>query len=204
MKSAGIVAVGCSAGGVEALLKLLPSLKKDFPLPVAVVIHQASDSVSILPRLFTDRCELVVKEAEDKEFLSKGTIYFAPPGYHLLYESDYSFSLSVEDPVYFSRPSIDVFFESVAAGTGPSIGVILTGANSDGASGIRQIAAAGGFAFVQDPRDAAQAGMPTAAIEALRAAPSIPQDRIAVLSLEDVILALPAQAARITEAAWKK
>jgi two-component system chemotaxis response regulator CheB len=181
--AAGIVAIGCSAGGVEALIRILPTLPSDFPHSVVVVIHLAPDRDALLPRLFEPRCALAVKEAEDKESIVPGTIYFAPPGYHLQVEPDRSFSLSVDEPVLYSRPSIDVTFETVARAYGPrALGVVLTGASADGAQGLRAIVECGGTAIVQDPASAEQPAMPNAALESLSRVDShtvLPIDQIA-------------------------
>ncbi len=159
-----IVVVGASAGGVEALTAVLQPLPAEYPLPVMVVLHIPADRDSILPNLFQSKCRLRVKEAEDKEQIEGRTIYFAPPDYHLLIEADRRLSLSSEEPVHYSRPSIDVLFESAAQACGSQVlGVVLTGANSDGAAGLRAICDRGGIALVQDPDTAYASAMPTAA-----------------------------------------
>lgn len=161
------VVIGTSAGAVEALSTLLPSLPEDFPLPVMIVMHTPPDKKSVMPDLMQAKCKVKVREAEDKEPLQPGTVYFAPPDYHLLVEDDRSLSLSVEDPVLFSRPSIDVLFESAADVYGERlIGVILTGANPDGANGLKILSEAGGLAVVQSPTRAQSPFMPEAALKA--------------------------------------
>ena len=163
-KELALVAIGCSAGGFDSLQKLLPSLPADFPVPVVVVIHLPPDKDSFLPRAFHRRAKLEVKEAEDKESLLPGFVYFAPPGYHLLVEKDGTFSLTLEDPVHFSRPSIDVLLESVAAAYGRrALGLVLSGANADGANGLELMLDAGGYGIVEDPATAAYSAMPSAA-----------------------------------------
>ena len=118
----------------------------------------------MLPQLFAARCELPVHEPEDKEPIAAG-IWFAAPDYHLLVEADRTFSLSIDEPVKFSRPSIDVLFESAARVYGPDLlGVVLTGANDDGAAGSEMIRKLGGAVAVQDPDTALAAEMPRAAI----------------------------------------
>ncbi|HWD41670.1 MAG TPA: chemotaxis protein CheB [Fimbriimonas sp.] len=162
-----LVVIGASAGGVEALLALLPALPKEFPAPVAIVVHVPPDRHSLLTEIFDWKCEVGVKEAEDKEMMQAGCVYFAPPDYHLLVERNGHLSLSLDEPVMYSRPSIDVLFESAADAFGPAVlGIILTGANSDGAKGLQAICAAGGMAWVQDPKTAHSSAMPTAAISA--------------------------------------
>lgn len=158
------VVIGASAGGVQALLGLLPQLPGGFPVPVLVVLHFPADRSNALVPLFGPRCALTVKEAEDKEPALPGVIYFAPCDYHLLVEADGALALSLDEPVNYSRPSIDVLFESAAdAYGGGLIGVILTGANDDGARGLSAVEAAGGLAIVEDPAVAYAPSMPEAA-----------------------------------------
>lgn len=158
------VVIGASAGGVHALSMVLPSLRGDFPVPILVVVHIPPRRDNSLVDLFAGKCQLAVKEAEDKEPLAPGTIYFAPPDYHLLVEIDQSIALSSDEVVNHSRPSIDVLFESAADAFGPAVaGIVLTGANSDGAMGLQSICAAGGRGIVQDPDSAEVATMPDAA-----------------------------------------
>lgn len=159
------VVVGASAGAVEALSALLPGLPKGYALPVVVVVHLPAERKSVMAELFRGKCAVDVREAEDKEPLAPGTVYFAPPDYHLLVEPDRRLSLSGEAPVHFSRPSVDVLFESAADVFGPNlVGVVLTGANADGARGLRAVIAAGGVGLVQAPGAAAAAAMPRAAL----------------------------------------
>ena len=163
----GAVIIGASAGALDALSLILPRLGSDFPLPIVVVVHVPPDKRSVLAAIFDAKCRLRAVEAEDKEPLEAGVIYFAPPDYHLLIEDRDTIALSNEDQVLFSRPSIDVAFESAAEVWGKALtGIVLTGANQDGASGLKAIAAAGGTAIVQDPREAYARAMPEAAIEA--------------------------------------
>jgi two-component system, chemotaxis family, protein-glutamate methylesterase/glutaminase len=161
------IVIGASAGAVEALSIVLPSLPAQYRLPVLVVVHIPNDKRSVLVELFQAKCRIKVKEAEDKEPISGGTVYFAPPDYHLLVEKDKTLSLSSDEPVLYSRPSIDVLFESAADAYGPALtGIILTGANQDGAEGIKAVSAAGGKAIVQIPGAAFAPTMPMAAFEA--------------------------------------
>ena len=158
--------IGASAGGMGALQQFLPSLPADFPLAVIVVqhLHPASDSFHV--QMYNDKCLLPVKEAEDKEPAKPGVVYCAPPGYHLLIERDKTFALSCDEKVNYSRPSIDVLFESAAAVYGKKlIGVIMTGANADGANGLHAVKNKGGLALVQDPGSAEVSFMPQAALE---------------------------------------
>lgn len=174
------VAIGASAGGVQALLTLLPALPADFPWPIFIVLHVPADRSNVLAPLFGAKCRLEVKEAEDKETARSGVVYFAPPDYHLLIESNGDLALSSDEAVNYSRPSIDVLFESAADAYGAGLtGVILTGANEDGAAGLRAVAAAGGTAVVEDPADAYASTMPEAARNACHAALVLPLERIA-------------------------
>jgi len=159
------VVIGASAGALEALSLILPTLPADFGLPLFIVVHVPPDRESLLAELFGAKCRIKVREAEDKEPVHGGTVYFAPADYHLLVEPDKSLSLSNEEPVLYSRPSLDVLFESAADAYGPGlIGIVLTGANQDGARGLKAIAEAGGAAIVQNPLGAYAAAMPEAAI----------------------------------------
>lgn len=156
--------IGGSAGVVGALLQILPGLPKNYPLAVMIVVHLPPDCDSTLASLLNNRCQISVKEAEDKEPIRPGIAYLAPPNYHLLVEPDFHLSLSQEEPVHFSRPSIDVLFESASDAYGDSLaGVILTGASSDGARGLRAVSEAGGLAFIQTLESAEAVTMPRAA-----------------------------------------
>lgn len=161
------VVIGGSAGSVEVLGALLPALPADFP-PVLVVVHVLASVPNPLGALFAPRCALRVANVEPGEPIERGAIYFAPADYHLLVESDRRCALSIEPPVLFSRPAIDVLFESAADAYGPALaGVILTGASSDGAQGLRTVHARGGRTYVQDPATAQSAVMPAAALRAV-------------------------------------
>ena len=161
------VVIGASAGALEALTSILPLLPPEFPLPILVVVHIPPDKRSVLAHLFEAKCQVRVMEVEDKEPIKPGTVYFAPPDYHLLVEGEEELALSSEEPVMFSRPSIDVLFESAAdVWEERLIGIILTGANSDGSRGLKALSAAGGTAIVQDPGQASARAMPDAAIAA--------------------------------------
>ncbi|SAK69238.1 chemotaxis-specific methylesterase [Caballeronia hypogeia] len=165
----GAVVIGASAGGVEALNHLLPMLPKTFAPPVLIVVHVRQGQPSLLPGLFATRCELAIEEPFDKDEIAPGTVYFAPPGYHMLVEAEEgaapSIALSVDPPVRFSRPSVDVLFESAAHAYGERLlGIVLSGANDDGARGARAIHGAGGVCWAQEPATAQAAAMPLAAI----------------------------------------
>jgi two-component system chemotaxis response regulator CheB len=159
------IVIGASAGAVDTLSVLLPGLPADYPLPLLVVVHLPADKPTILPELLRAKCRIAVREAEDKEPVVPATVYFAPPDYHLLVEADRTLALSSDEPVLYSRPSIDVLFESAADAYGPHVlGVVLSGANSDGALGLKAIMDAGGRGAVQDPQSASAAAMPQAAL----------------------------------------
>lgn len=161
------VVIGVSAGGLNALSTLLPMLPTNFPAPILVVQHRMATPGRSLEDLLDQKCSVRVKEAEDKETLRPGCVYLAPADYHLLVERDETVSLSIDAREHFCRPSIDVLFESAACvWSSHLIGVILTGANSDGAAGLAQIEECGGMAIVQDPNTAECDIMPRAALEA--------------------------------------
>ena len=167
--NARVIVIGGSAGGLEALLAILSTLPATHTTPIVVVLHLAPNAPSLLPALLERATSLRVIEIEDKQPLIPRTIHVAPANYHVLLERDATLALSVDRPVNFSRPSIDVSFESAAQAFGPAvIGILLSGANDDGAQGLWQIAEAGGLAVVQDPVTARQPAMPRAAIEVLR------------------------------------
>jgi two-component system chemotaxis response regulator CheB len=160
------VVIGASAGGVQALLEILPGLPANWPLPVIVLVHMADDRASLLAEVFSHRLRRPVREALDKAAIEPGTVYFAPSGYHLLVERDRCFSLSLDEREHFSRPSIDVLLGSAADAWGPRLtAVLLTGANADGAAGLAQVGRAGGLTVVQDPQQAQSPYMPQAAID---------------------------------------
>ena len=160
------IAIGTSAGGVEALSILLPALPAGLRASVFIVLHLPRERPSLLAEIFTPKCALKVKEAEDKMRVEPGTVYFAPPDYHLLLDEGPQLALSIDELVHFSRPSIDVLFESAADIYGERLmGIILTGANDDGAAGLAAIHRAGGVTIVQEP-DSAQ--VPLMVLAALR------------------------------------
>jgi len=159
------VVIGASAGGVQSLLTVLSGLPADFRLLIVVVLHLPEDRNSQLAEIFRQRLPIAVREAADKESIAPATLYFAPPGYHLLVEMERTFSLSCEAPVHYARPSIDLLMASAADAYGARLaGIVLTGANSDGAAGLAQIGRRGGLTVVQDPAEAAAPTMPQAAI----------------------------------------
>ncbi|HVS60063.1 MAG TPA: chemotaxis protein CheB [Gemmatimonadaceae bacterium] len=179
-----VVGIGTSWGGLAAMSKLLGELPADFSLPVVVVQHRSKDSDRLLAELLQDATDLKVSEVEDKEPLMPGTVYIAPADYHVLIDNGY-LSLSVEEPVRFSRPSIDVMFSSAADTYGSgAIGVVLTGANEDGARGLSDIVKRGGRALVQDPRTAEIPIMPDAALKAVPSAEVLTLEALAPRLIE--------------------
>jgi two-component system chemotaxis response regulator CheB len=171
------VVIGASAGGIEALSVLLPALRSTSCASILIVVHLPRERESLLPRIFAARCALPVKEAEDKEPIAPGTVYFAAPDYHLQVDEGPRISLSYDDLVNWSRPAIDVLFTSAADVYGDRLlAIVLTGGNQDGAAGLAAARRAGGITVVEDPASAYCATMPK---EALRlGAPDL------VLSLE--------------------
>ncbi len=161
------VVIGVSAGGLKALTTLLPLLPKAYPLPVLVVQHRLAESDDYLTKSLDRICAARVKEAEEKEAARAGHVYLAPANYHLLVERNETLSLSIDERENFSRPSIDVLFESAAyAWSARLIGIVLTGANADGARGLALIKKRGGLTLVQDPATAEHDAMPRAAMKA--------------------------------------
>jgi two-component system chemotaxis response regulator CheB len=164
-----LVVVGGSAGAVQVLQRLTSALTTSFSPAMVVVLHMPSGSRGVLHELLAGPSRPSMKIAEDKEPIAPGRIYFATPGYHLLVEANGTFALSLDELVHFSRPSIDVLFETAAEAYGDRVlGIILSGANADGAEGLRAIAEAGGATVVQRPGTAEVAMMPAAALQACR------------------------------------
>ena len=168
MRRYRIVLVGASYGGVEALQALLPGLSPGLPVPVCVVQHRSRDTDDGLCEFLRGHSRLPVVEPNDKDEVEAGRVYLAPRDYHLLVE-DGRFALSVDAPVTYARPSIDVLFESAAdVYGGDAVGVVLTGANRDGARGLARIKERGGLAVVQDPQEAESRAMPESALAAAK------------------------------------
>lgn len=173
-----LVVVGTSWGGLAALKTLVGALPASFRMAVTLVQHRHKDSDHVLRALLQERSPLIVCEVEDKMPLEEGHIYVAPPDYHTLIEPGH-FALSTEAPVRFSRPSIDVTFNSAADAYGHRVvGVVMTGANTDGAQGLRRISDLGGLAIIQDPKTAESPTMPEAAQKAVPRARVMPLQRI--------------------------
>jgi two-component system, chemotaxis family, protein-glutamate methylesterase/glutaminase len=158
------VVIGGSAGALEVLRGIVRSLRLPLPVPIVVVIHLPLQSSGLADLLSVDS-PVPIKQAEDKEPVAPGTVYIAPPGYHLLIESHRAFALSTDSPVHYSRPAIDILFETACDGYGPNLlGILLSGASEDGAAGLQEIHAAGGTTIVQSPLSAEVAIMPAAAL----------------------------------------
>ena len=181
-----LVVVGTSWGGLAALRTLVGALPASFRMAVTLVQHRHKDSDHVLRALLQERSPLVVCEVEDKMPLEEGHIYVAPPDYHTLVEPGH-FALSTEAPVRFSRPSIDVTFTSAADAYGHRmVGIVLTGANTDGAIGLRRVSDLGGLAIIQDPATAESSAMPAAAQAA------VPRGRVMpLLQIADYLATLP-------------
>ena len=188
LKTYEMIVIGCSMGGMRALQVILETLPKEFPVPIAITQHRYKTSNEALPSYFRRHSELNVVDAIDKQWVEPGTVYLAPADYHLLVDrtgSKGELSLSVDAAVAYSRPSIDVLFESAADAYGQSlIGVVLTGANADGARGAVRIKQRGGFVIAQDPSTAESPAMPEAAIATGRVDRILPLDRIGPFLVE--------------------
>jgi two-component system chemotaxis response regulator CheB len=160
------IVIGGSAGGLNALQEILRPLPADFGLPILVVLHRSPSPDDLLTVVLNETCQLLVKEADQDELIEAGRIYIAPANYHLLVERDRTLSLSIDAKVCYSRPSIDVLFETAAeVYRSGLIGIILTGANNDGTAGLRRIKKNDGLTIAQDPATAEVKRMPTSAIE---------------------------------------
>ena len=188
MRPYELVAIGCSMGGMHALEMVFRAIPEDFPLPIVVAQHRYKTSSDALPAYFRRHSVLAVVDASDKEWVKPGHVYMAPADYHLLVERNgdrCELSLSVDAAVAYSRPSIDVLFESAADAYGQTVvGVILTGANSDGTRGAVRIKQRGGFIIAQDPKTAEAPAMPEAAIAAGRVDRILPLERIGPFLVE--------------------
>jgi two-component system chemotaxis response regulator CheB len=194
MIGTSIVVVGASWGGLAALSAVIGGLTPDFEVPLAVVQHRSRHGANLLVKLLQDVTKLRVIDVEDKEPLLPGSVYIAPADYHLLVDEGH-LSLSTDPLVRFSRPSIDVTFKSAAdTYPGSTIGVVLTGANDDGARGLRYIVDRGGAAIIQDPATAVSAVMPNAALRAVPEAHVVPLEKIA----EHLMRMVTPEAARTT------
>lgn len=177
------VAIGTSAGGIEALSYLLPMIPRNCNKAIFVVQHITPDSDSSFIRIISRKCRVSIREACNTDGISPGTVYFAPPDYHLVIERDYTLSLNTDEKINYSRPSIDLLFETAAeAFTSRLTGILLTGVNRDGSAGLKRIADLGGTTIVQLPEDADFKEMPESALRLFK--PSY------ILSLKEIALFL--------------
>ena len=182
LRDIGAVAIGASAGGIQALSVLLPALPAKAAVAVFIVVHLPRDRPSLLAEVFIRKCRLDVREARDKEPVIDGTVYFAPANYHLLVDHGPQLALSADGLVHYSRPSIDVLFESAAEVYGNRLmGIILTGANEDGAQGLAAVHDAGGITVVQTPELAQSPQMVTSAIKIRQPDYVLSLDKIAAM-----------------------
>ena len=162
------IVIGGSSGALDALSVILPALPASFAAPIAIVLHLPPHRPSMLADVLAARCALPVREANDKDPLEPSTVFVAPPNYHLLIERAGSFALSIDPPLHYSRPAIDVLFESAADAYGDHLlAVLLAGANDDGVRGLARVKAQGGTAIVQDPASARTPEMPAAALRSV-------------------------------------
>jgi two-component system chemotaxis response regulator CheB len=176
----GLVCIGGSAGAVEPLREIVRPLPRDFPLPIVVVIHVPRTMRGGLAELVAAAARLPAVEASDHMPLERGRIFIAPPDYHLLIEPPGRLALSTEEPVRYCRPSIDVLFESAAIAFAERVtAVLLSGANDDGAEGLRAVQARGGRTIVQAPETAVVPAMPLAALAQMKPDQSVPPSQIA-------------------------
>lgn len=160
------IVIGTSAGGMYALIKILSKLPVNFPLPIAIVQHRAKDQKNLLEEILQSKCKIKIKQADEKEAIENGIVYIAPPDYHLFIEADETFSLSADVPWLYSRPSIDILFESAAIVYKEKlIAILLTGASNDGSQGIVTVSNYGGLTIAQEPSEADFPDMPIAAIK---------------------------------------
>ena len=163
------IVIGVSSGGMNALKFIFSALPAGFSIPIIIVQHVSARSDNEWIKLLNDKSNLTIKEADEKEKIEIGNVYIAPANYHLLIESDKTFSLTIDERVNFARPSIDVLFESAAeAYKNKLIGIVLTGSNNDGTKGIKRIKELGGMVVIQDPETSESSTMPASAIAAIQ------------------------------------
>lgn len=179
MKKCKAFIIGGSAGSLEVLLKVLPEVNPELSFPIVIVIHRKHGADSLLPGLLSSRTSMTVKEADEKELMVPGTIYIAPSDYHLLIEMDHTFSLDYSEKVNYSRPAIDVTFQTAAEAYKEQLAcLLLSGSNADGVNGLKTVKQWGGLALIQDPDTAQVAFMPE------QARKNVPIDR--VLRIEEI------------------
>ena len=160
------VVIGCSAGGLQALIILLGDLPVKCQIPIMVVQHRSKDERDLLEEVLQNRCKIRIRQADEKQTIESSCVYIAPPDYHLLVEQDMTFSLTTDEKVNYARPSIDILFETAAeVYRNKLVGIILTGANSDGSNGIKAIRKNRGLTIAQDLAEAEYPTMPEAAVK---------------------------------------
>ena len=160
-----LLVIGGSAGSFDVLLQIIPKIKSDLNIPIIIILHRKSNTPTSIAKIFSSKTHLPVLECEEKDILQPGTIYFAPPDYHLLIENDHSISLDFSEKINYSRPSIDVTFKNLADLYHQNLAaILLSGANSDGAQGLFYIKKNNGITIVQDPAVAEIKFMPQQAI----------------------------------------
>ena len=161
MKNCDAIVIGGSAGSLDVLLKVLPFIRTGIPFAIITVLHRKAGTDSLLTGLLSSRTGLTVKEAEEKELVGQGIVYIAPANYHLLIEKNRTFSFDTSEKVNFSRPSIDVTFQSAAeVYKDKLVGILLSGSNSDGVNGLKEVKQHGGKTIIQNPESAAVSFMP--------------------------------------------
>jgi two-component system, chemotaxis family, protein-glutamate methylesterase/glutaminase len=192
MPRIGAIVIGTSAGGIEALTRILPPIPGTLRAAILVVVHVPRERPSLLSEIFRTKCELAVEEAVDKAEIKPGCIYFAPPDYHMLADTGPQIALSVDELVQYSRPSIDVLFESAADIYGARLlGILLTGGNEDGAAGLAYISECGGTTVLQDPAEAVAPTMPESALKTMK-----PTHVMRLDGIRDMLVSLAAKTAR--------
>jgi two-component system, chemotaxis family, protein-glutamate methylesterase/glutaminase len=161
INSKQLVVMGGSSGSLQVIFYVLSQIPARYPVPILLIIHRGNSADSFLLDLLILKSNLPVKEVEEKEKIRPSQIYLAPADYHVLIETDRTFSLDYSEKLNFSRPSIDASFISAASAYGKHLtGILLSGANEDGAEGLREIKALGGHTIIQDPEDAVVNYMP--------------------------------------------
>lgn len=161
-----LILIGGSAGSLTNVIDILEELNDKFNLPIVIVLHQLKENTNLLKYVLSNKTRINITEPSDKEVIMKNSIYIAPTDYHLMIERDKSFSYSYDEPVNFSRPSIDILFETAAEAYRERLtGILLSGANSDGTEGLKKVKEYGGLTIVQDPATAEYSSMPESAIK---------------------------------------
>lgn len=179
------IVIGVSSGGMNVMKIMFPLLPSDFRIPIIIVQHIGARSDNQWIKLLNEKCNLNIREADEKEEIKAGNVYIAPSNYHLMIEKNKTFSLSIDERVNFARPSIDVLFESAAEAYKDSlIGVVLTGSNHDGARGLKKIQEYGGLAIIQDPETAESSSMPESAMALITADYILPLEKIIELLIK--------------------